>query len=159
MTKLVIQIPSYNEAQKLPATLGSRPTTLPAVDEVEWLLIDDDSADETAGFAHGVNHIVVLRGHQDLPAAFLAGLDASLSLDGDTIVNNRRRQSELFGSWVMRKISNTQVQDAPGGFRAMRREAARRLHVFNDYTYVWLRTPQKMPQLPERFLEFRGELP
>jgi glycosyltransferase involved in cell wall biosynthesis len=40
------------------------------------------------------------------------------------------------GSWVTRFLSNTDVQDAPSGFRAMSREAALRLHVFNGYTYT-----------------------
>ena len=40
------------------------------------------------------------------------------------------------GSWVTRVLSNTDVPDAPSGFRAMSREAALRLHVFNGYTYT-----------------------
>jgi glycosyltransferase involved in cell wall biosynthesis len=40
------------------------------------------------------------------------------------------------GSWVVRKISNTTVQDAPSGFRAFSRSAAQQLNVFNEYTYT-----------------------
>ena len=40
------------------------------------------------------------------------------------------------GSWVVRKISNTNIVDAPSGFRAFSKEAAQRLMVFNDYTYT-----------------------
>jgi glycosyltransferase involved in cell wall biosynthesis len=40
------------------------------------------------------------------------------------------------GSWVVRVASNTSIPDAPSGFRAMTREAAMRLNVFNPYTYT-----------------------
>lgn len=43
---------------------------------------------------------------------------------------------QRLGSWVTRIVSNTEVADAPSGFRAMSREAAMRLHVFNDHTYT-----------------------
>jgi hypothetical protein len=37
---------------------------------------------------------------------------------------------------VIRLVSNTDIPDAPSGFRAMSREAAMKLHVFNEYTYT-----------------------
>lgn len=40
------------------------------------------------------------------------------------------------GSSVVRLVSRTSIPDAPSGFRAMTREAAMRLNVFNDYTYT-----------------------
>ena len=40
------------------------------------------------------------------------------------------------GSWVVRKVSGTDVPDAPSGFRAFSREAAMHLNVFNEYTYT-----------------------
>ena len=141
-------------------------------------MIDDGSTDQTAATAraHGVNHVVVLPRHQGLARAFLAGLDASLKVGADIVVNTdadnqycaddipaliapilageaelvvgtrpiatvehfswTKKRLQRLGSWVTRKISNTEVQDAPSGFRAISREAARRLHVFNDYTYT-----------------------
>lgn len=47
-----------------------------------------------------------------------------------------KRWLQRLGSWVTRVISNTEVADAPSGFRAMSREAAMRLHVFNSHTYT-----------------------
>lgn len=41
-----------------------------------------------------------------------------------------------FGSWMVRVASNTDIPDAPSGFRAFSREAAMRLNVFNNYTYT-----------------------
>jgi len=43
---------------------------------------------------------------------------------------------QKLGSWVVRTASNTQVADAPSGFRAISRDAAKRLNVFSEYTYT-----------------------
>lgn len=43
---------------------------------------------------------------------------------------------QKMGSWVVRLTSRTHIADAPSGFRAISREAALRLNVFNDYTYT-----------------------
>jgi len=43
---------------------------------------------------------------------------------------------QKLGSWVVRKASNTDIPDAPSGFRAMSKECARQLNVYNNYTYT-----------------------
>ncbi len=43
---------------------------------------------------------------------------------------------QQLGSCVVRLASNTQIADAPSGFRAMSRKAAMELNVFSDYTYT-----------------------
>jgi glycosyltransferase involved in cell wall biosynthesis len=43
---------------------------------------------------------------------------------------------QRIGSAATRVASGTTIEDAPSGFRAMSREAAMRLHVFNRYTYT-----------------------
>jgi len=43
---------------------------------------------------------------------------------------------QKFGSWVVRQASQTNIPDATSGFRALNREAALRLNVFNNYTYT-----------------------
>lgn len=47
-----------------------------------------------------------------------------------------KKALQHLGSWVVRKASRTDVEDAPSGFRAITRSAAMRLHVFNRYTYT-----------------------
>ncbi len=47
-----------------------------------------------------------------------------------------KKKLQRFGSWVVRKASNTDIPDAPSGFRAYSREAALRLNVVNEYTYT-----------------------
>ncbi len=43
---------------------------------------------------------------------------------------------QRLGSWVVRVASRTSVPDAPSGFRAISRDTARHLVVFNEYTYT-----------------------
>ncbi|MDJ0570462.1 MAG: glycosyltransferase family 2 protein [Pleurocapsa sp. MO_192.B19] len=43
---------------------------------------------------------------------------------------------QKLGSLVVRLASKTDIPDAPSGFRAISREAALRLNVFNEYTYT-----------------------
>jgi glycosyltransferase involved in cell wall biosynthesis len=47
-----------------------------------------------------------------------------------------KKKLQRMGSWAVRVASKTDVTDAPSGFRAMSREAAMRLNVFNAYTYT-----------------------
>ena len=47
-----------------------------------------------------------------------------------------KKQLQKLGSWVVRLASRTDIPDAPSGFRAMSRDAAMRLNVFNDFTYT-----------------------
>lgn len=47
-----------------------------------------------------------------------------------------KKQLQKLGSWVVRKASKTDIPDAPSGFRAMSKEAAMQLNVFNGYTYT-----------------------
>jgi glycosyltransferase involved in cell wall biosynthesis len=87
--KLIIQVPCLNEEAQLPQMLADLPRSVPGVDVVEWLVIDDGSGDRTAEVAraHGVDHIVRLPRHQGLATAFQAGLDAALKLGADVVVN------------------------------------------------------------------------
>jgi glycosyltransferase involved in cell wall biosynthesis len=87
--KLIIQIPCYNEAETLPETLKLLPRQLEGIDTVEFLIIDDGSQDATVSVAQslGVDHILRLPHHTGLAGAFTAGLDASLGLGADIIVN------------------------------------------------------------------------
>jgi glycosyltransferase involved in cell wall biosynthesis len=89
VTKLIIQIPCFNEAESLPETLIALPRRLPGVEVIEVLVIDDGSHDGTAEVAarFGVQHIVRHRRNRGLAAAFQSGIDAALAAGADIIVN------------------------------------------------------------------------
>jgi glycosyltransferase involved in cell wall biosynthesis len=176
--KLVVQIPCLNEADNLPGVLADLPRSIPGIDEIEVLVIDDGSTDGTADVARaaGVDHLVHLRRRQGLARVFLAGLRAAVRCGADVIVNfdadNQYRGEDIprliapilageadlvigdrevgtvehfspakrwlqrLGSWVVRKVSATDVPDATSGFRALSREAALRMNVVTDFTYT-----------------------
>ena len=89
MTKLIIQIPCFNEAEFLPETLLALPRKIDGIDTIEILVIDDGSRDGTAEVARlwGVHHIVGHRGNRGLAAAFQNGIDRALREGADIIVN------------------------------------------------------------------------
>jgi len=62
VTKLIIQIPCYNEEQTLGIALAELPTQIDGIDVIERLIINDGSTDNTVQVAreHGVEHIVDL---------------------------------------------------------------------------------------------------
>jgi glycosyltransferase involved in cell wall biosynthesis len=87
--KLVIQVPCFNEEETLPQTLEALPRTVPGVDVVEWLVIDDGSSDRTSEVARecGADYVIRHTRNRGLAAAFLTGLDSALRCGADVIVN------------------------------------------------------------------------
>lgn len=176
--KLIIQIPCYNEAETLEIALNDLPKHIEGIDEIEYLIINDGSKDNTVEVAKkwGVHYVVNFRRNKGLAKGFMAGLDACLRNGADIIVNTDadnqycgedieklvrpiiegktdivigerpidqtehfsqlKKKLQHFGSWVVRKASNSTIPDAPSGFRAYSREAAMRLNVTNEYTYT-----------------------
>jgi glycosyltransferase involved in cell wall biosynthesis len=104
--KLIVQIPCFDEADQLPATLADLPRAIDGFESVEWLIIDDGSTDDTVRVArdHGVDHIVRLTNHKGLAAAFQAGMDAGLKLGADVIVNTDA-DGQYRGSDVARLVA------------------------------------------------------
>lgn len=176
--KLIIQIPCYNEEETLHIALNDLPKQIDGIDEIEYLIINDGSKDNTVEVARkwGVHHIVHFKRNKGLARGFMAGLDACLRNGADIIVNTDadnqyngedieklvrpilegrtdivigerpiletehfsplKKKLQRFGSWVVRKASNSDIPDAPSGFRAYSRDAAMRLNVVNEYTYT-----------------------
>ncbi len=89
MVKLIIQIPCFNEAEALPETIAALPRTIPGIDVIEFLVIDDGSSDATVAVAraNGVHHVVSAPRNQGLAMAFTRGLETSVRLGADVIVN------------------------------------------------------------------------
>src|SRR5687768_4963028 len=87
--KLIIQIPAFNEEATIAQALRDLPRKIEGITAIETLVIDDGSSDRTAEAARkaGATHILQLKSHRGLSAAFVAGIDAALRLGADVIVN------------------------------------------------------------------------
>ena len=87
--KLIIQIPCYNEAKTLEIALNDLPKHIDGIDEIEYLIINDGSTDDTVAVAMnwGVHHVVSFSRNKGLAKGFMAGLEACLSYGADIIVN------------------------------------------------------------------------
>ncbi|HRR57124.1 MAG TPA: glycosyltransferase family 2 protein, partial [Acidobacteriota bacterium] len=71
----------------------------------------------------------ILRGEADLVVG-------ARPIDNIEHFSPLKKRLQRLGTWVVRRISHTEIQDAASGFRAMSREAALRLNVFSSYTYT-----------------------
>lgn len=87
--KLVIQIPCLNEENSLPVTLEALPKHIDGIDEIEVLVIDDGSTDNTVDVAKraGADAVISLGSNKGLAKAFVAGINKALSMGADIIVN------------------------------------------------------------------------
>ena len=87
--KLIIQIPCYNEAETLEIALNDLPKHIDGIDEIEYLIINDGSKDNTVEVAKrwGVHYVVNFKSNKGLARGFMAGLDACLRNGADIIVN------------------------------------------------------------------------
>lgn len=184
--KVIIQIPCFNEEHQLENTVNCIRTALLVKDSeiiknsINWeiLIINDGSNDNTLKVAKKLNveHIVSHKINRGLAATFRTGIQTSLELGADIIVNTdadnqydpqdifkiikplldgeadivigerpilkikefnlSKKVFQLLGSWFVRSISNTEVKDAPSGFRAISRNSASKLNIYDDYTYT-----------------------
>ena len=87
--KLIIQIPCYNEAETLEIALNDLPRHIDGIDEIEYLIINDGSDDDTERIAldWGVHYVVHFKRNLGLAKGFLAGIDLALRNGADIIVN------------------------------------------------------------------------
>ena len=104
--KLIVQIPAYNEESTIAQTLRDVPKKIDGIATIETLVIDDGSSDHTADAARkaGASHVLQLKTHRGLSAAFIAGVDAALRLGADIIVNTDA-DNQYAGSDIARIVA------------------------------------------------------
>ena len=88
MTKLIIQIPCFNEENTLLTTLNALPKQVFGIDEIEVLVINDGSKDKSAEIAGNWGAKVLdIKTNRGLANAFRCGIAEALRLGADIIVN------------------------------------------------------------------------
>ncbi|NEG90189.1 glycosyltransferase family 2 protein [Bifidobacterium aerophilum] len=87
--RLFIQIPCLNEEQTLPMVMEKMPKSIPGIDEIEVMIIDDGCTDRTVEVAKslGIKHVVKHTGTMGLARAFRDGVDYALKHGADIVVN------------------------------------------------------------------------
>lgn len=87
--KLVIQIPCWNEEATIGKTIQSLPRHLEGIDQIDIIIIDDGSSDNTTAVAKqaGAHEVIRLSRHLGLASAFSAGVEAAIQRDADVLVN------------------------------------------------------------------------
>lgn len=86
--KLVILIPAFNEEKSLGKVLGKIPQKIKGVDQIDVLVVNDGSTDQTAAIARQNGAKVVTHPkNRGLGAAFKTGIDEALKMGADIIVN------------------------------------------------------------------------
>lgn len=175
---LVVMIPAYNEEKTISDVIKNIPRDIRGIDDVRILVIDDGSNDKTVEKAilAGADKIISNKKNVGLAKTFKVGLNKSLEMNADIIVNidadNQYDPKEIpklilpilesradivlgdrqinkldhmsfskkignrIATWITRKLSGYPVKDAQTGFRAFSREAALKLNILGNYTYV-----------------------
>ena len=111
--KLIIQIPCLNEEHTLPKTLEDLPKQIEGIDSIEILVIDDGSTDKTVEVAKklGVHHVLQFTNNKGLAKAFIAGINQSLKLGADIIVNTDA-DNQYFGGDIVKLIQPILKKDS-----------------------------------------------
>jgi glycosyltransferase involved in cell wall biosynthesis len=104
--KLIVQIPAYNEETSIAQTLRDIPKKIDGISAIETLVIDDGSTDDTVAAAKkaGATHVLQLKTHRGLSAAFIAGIDSALRLGADIIVNTDA-DNQYLGADIARLVA------------------------------------------------------
>jgi glycosyltransferase involved in cell wall biosynthesis len=102
----------------------------------------------TTALTLGADVIVNTDADHQYPGRYINDLVAPIiSSAADLVIGDRqsgtnihfsptKRLLERLGSWVIRRLSQTDAPDAPSGFRAYSRYAALRMQVYNNYSYT-----------------------
>lgn len=93
------------------------------------IIVNTDADNQYCGADIGKLVEPIVRGRADIVVG-------SRPIDETEEFSVRKKKLQHLGSWVVRKLSHTDIPDSPSGFRAFSREAAMRLNVMNRYTYT-----------------------
>ncbi len=86
--KLVVLIPAYNEEENIEKTILSIPRKIMGIDEVQILVVNDGSIDNTVDMAMngGAEKIVTHKRNSGVGATFMTGIRNAISMNADIVV-------------------------------------------------------------------------
>ena len=86
--KLVVLIPAYNEEENIEKTILSIPRKIMGIDEVQVLIVNDGSTDNTIDMAMngGADKIVSHKRNSGVGATFMTGIRNAISSNADIVV-------------------------------------------------------------------------
>ena len=162
--KLIIQIPCYNEEETLPETVADLPRHIEGIDTIEYLIINDGSADKTVQTARevGVHHIVSFKANKGLARAFSAGIDACLRLGADIIVNTDAdnqycgKDIEKLIAPILENRSDIVVGERPISDTKHFSSMKKRMQFFGSHV-VRMASGTKIPDAPSGFRAYSRE--
>ncbi len=162
--KLVIQIPCFNEGDTLAETLQDLPAVLPGVDEIQVLVIDDGSADNTSQVARDmkVEQVVRLPSNTGLANAFSVGLKRAIELGADLIINTdgdhqyRGEDIEKLIQPILAGEADMVIGDRQVGTLQHFSKTKRFLQKFGSYIVRWA-SGTKIPDTTSGFRAFSRE--
>ncbi len=87
--RLIVNIPAYNEAEKIGQTIQSIPRSFDSIDEVFVQVVDDGSKDDTARVAReaGADFVISHDGNRGIGKAFRTSVESALANGADVMVN------------------------------------------------------------------------
>jgi len=92
------------------------------------ILVNTDADNQYKG--HDINRLIepVLQGNSDMVVG-------CRPIDDHPEFSYIKKKLQRIGSWVLRKVSKTTVEDAASGFRAYSREALIHINIFSSFSY------------------------
>ncbi|MDR2409397.1 MAG: glycosyltransferase family 2 protein [Bacteroidales bacterium] len=162
--KLIIQIPCYNEEEMLERTIGDLPRRIEGVDIIEYLIVNDGSADKTVEVAEraGVHHIVNFNRNKGLARGFAAGIDACLRLGADVIINTdadnqyRGEDIERLARPILEGKADIVIGERPIGQTAHFSPLKKKLQRFGSWV-VRVASKTSVPDAPSGFRAYSRE--
>lgn len=117
--KLFVTIPAYNEDKTLASVIKEIPRSLPGVDEIKVLVLNDGSSDNTARIAKeaGADFVISHKKNKGLAVTFGDAIEEALKQGADIVVNtdadNHYDQSKIFD--LISPILNQEADIVVGG--------------------------------------------